>query len=264
MSHDDPGHGHQAPAMIRGTVAGLWRWPVKSMGGERVNALRVDGRGAGGDRTHAVTHEHKGAVKPLTAREAPRLLAWSAAYPFNLDAGLDPAHPPFAIVKAPNGHSFRWGDPRLRSALEDDLGRAVGLRRDVDGIQDLLRSLLLTTEASLRALGEELDGPIDLRRFRPNLHLETEAPAWAELGWEDAELAFEHGVRLRILHPCERCAIPTRHPDTQVKWPGLLKHLNAAHGQNFGVNARVLAAGRIAVGESFELRPASGSQASGR
>jgi uncharacterized protein YcbX len=242
--------------MIRGTVAGLWRWPVKSMAGERVNALRVDGRGAGGDRTHAVTREHKGAVVPLTAREAPRLLAWSAAYPFDLDARLDPAHPPFAVVNAPNGESFRWGDRRLRAALEADLGRPVGLRRDVDGIQDLRRSLLLTTEATLQALGEELGGPIDLRRFRPNLHLQADAQAWAELGWERAELAFEHGVRLRILHPCERCAIPTRDPETQVKWPGLLKHLAAAHEQSFGVNARVLSAGCVAVGESFTVRPA--------
>ena len=36
-------------------------------------------KGAGGDRTHAVLHEHKGEIKPLTAREAPRLLAWQAA-----------------------------------------------------------------------------------------------------------------------------------------------------------------------------------------
>ena len=32
--------------------------------------------------------------------------------------------------------------------------------------------------------------PIDLRRFRTNLHLDIDAPAWAELGWEGAELAF--------------------------------------------------------------------------
>ena len=73
-----------------GTVAGLWRWPVKSMAGEQVDALRVDGRGAGGDRTHAVLHEHKGRRKPLTAREAPRLLAWKAAYPFNRDGSVEP------------------------------------------------------------------------------------------------------------------------------------------------------------------------------
>jgi uncharacterized protein len=247
-----------------GTVAALWRWPVKSMGGERVRALRVDGRGAGGDRTHAVYHEHKGFSKPLTAREAPRLLAWHAAYPFNQDGSLDPSDPPHATVVAPDGHRYVWGDPRLRTALADDLGREVELVRNVDGIQDLERSLLLTTAASLGALGDELDGPIDLRRFRPNIHLELDAEPWAELGWERGELVFEGGVRVRLLHPCERCAIPTRHPDTQEKWPGLLRHLTARHGMAFGVNGRVLAGGRIAIGEQVRVLFATGSPATGR
>jgi uncharacterized protein YcbX len=247
-----------------GTVAGLWRWPVKSMAGERVNALRLDGRGAGGDRTHAVTHLHKGQRKPLTAREAPRLLAWHARYPFNLDGGIDPARPPFAIVTAPDGRSYRWGDPRLKHALAGDLGREIELTRDVAGIQDLPRTLLVTTEASLQALGDELGGPVDLRRFRPNVHLDLDAAGWEDLGWEDAELAFAGGVRLRLLHPCERCAIPTRHPDTQVKWPGLLKHLTVTHGQNFGINARVLTGGRLEAGEAVEIIPPSGSGLSGR
>jgi uncharacterized protein len=247
-----------------GTVAGLWRWPVKSMGGERVNALRVDGRGAGGDRTHAVLHEHKGERKPLTAREAPRLLAWKAGYPFNLDGGLDPRRPPFAIVSAPDGQRYRWGDPRLREALESDLGRPVWLRRDVAGIQDLPRTLLVTVQSTLDVLGEEMGGSIDLRRFRPNLHLDVDVPGWAELGWEGADLAFAGGVRVRLLHPCERCAIPTRHPDTQVKWPDLLKHLTAAHEMCFGINARVIAGGRVAAGEAVELIRASGSARSGR
>jgi MOSC domain-containing protein len=247
-----------------GTVLELWRWPVKSMAGERVDALRVDGRGAGGDRTHAVIHEHKGARKPLTAREAPRLLAWQARYPPNVDGGVDPARPPFAIVTAPDGRSFRWGDPRLRHALHDDLGREIDLARDVAGMQDLGRTLLITTEASLRALGEELGGPVDLRRFRPNVHLDLDAPGWDELAWEGRELAFAGGVRLRLLDPCERCAIPTRDPDTQVKWPGLLRYLHQAHEQNFGINARVITGGRIAAGEAVDLIPASGLPASGR
>ena len=237
-----------------GTLAALWRWPVKSMAGERVNALRVDGRGAGGDRTHAVLYEHKGEWKRLTAREAPRLLAWQATYPFNLDGGLDPARPPFAVVIAPDGHRYRWGDPRLRFALEDDLGRPVQLVRDVEGIQDLPRTLLVTLQPSLDALGEELEEPVDLRRFRPNLHLDIDVPGWSELGWEGGELAFEGGVRLRLLHPCERCAIPTRDPDTQAKWAGLLRHLNAAHEQVFGINARVVTGGRIAAGETVTLQ----------
>ena len=240
---------------VPGTIQGLWRWPVKSMAGERVNAMRVDARGAGGDRTHAVTHEHKGAVRPLTAREAPRLLAWSAAYPFDLDAELEPARPPYAIVTGPDGRSYRWDEPGLHSALEADLQRPVQLEPDPDGIQDLARSLLLTVQASLDSLGDELGGPVDLRRFRPNLHLALEAPAWAELRWEGAELAFSGGVRLQLLHPCVRCAIPTRHPDTQVKWPELLRHLERTHQRSFGINARVLVPGRIAAGETVEIRP---------
>jgi uncharacterized protein YcbX len=236
------------------TVAAMWRWPVKSMAGERVNAMRVDARGAGGDRTHAVLYEHKGEWRRLTAREAPRLLAWRAAYPFNLDGGLDPARPPFAVVISPDGHHYRWGDPRLRFALERDLERPVRLARDVEGIQDLPRTLLITLQSTLDALGEELGGPVDLRRFRTNLHLDLDVPGWSELGWQGGELAFEGGVRLRLLHPCERCAIPTRDPDTQVKWPDLLRHLNAEHQQVFGINARVVTGGRVAVGERVALQ----------
>jgi uncharacterized protein YcbX len=198
------------------------------MAGERVRSTRVDGRGAGGDRTHAVLHHHKGEWKPLTAREAPRLLAWRAAYPFAPDAGLHPERPPYALVTTPDRkHTYNWDDPRLRTALSEDLGREVRLRRDVAGIQDLERSLLITTEATRAALAQELGTELDLR--------------------------FAGGVVLRLLHPCVRCAIPTRDPATQQKWPELLRHLDARHQTLFGINARVLQAGRIAIGETLEM-----------
>jgi uncharacterized protein YcbX len=236
-----------------GTVAELWRYPVKSMGGESARSLRVDWRGAGGDRTHAVMDGATGDV-PLTAREARRLLAWTASYPFAPDAGLDPANPPVAQVVSPDGSRWSWTDPRLRRRLEDDLGRPVNLRRDVDGQQDLGQTLLVTTEATRAALEAELGAPVDLRRFRPNVHLDLDASPWVEEGWEGRRLAFESGVVVQLLHPCERCAIPNRDPDTQETWPELLRHLAAAHGNRFGTNARVLVAGRIAVGQSVELR----------
>ena len=233
----------------------LWRWPVKSMGGERVRSTRMDGRGVGGDRSHAVLHEHKGEWKPLTAREAPRLLAWRAAYPFAPDAGLRPEQPPYAQVTGPGGgRAFSWEDPRLRSALSQDLGREVRLLRDIAGIQDLERSLLITSEATRAALAEELGVPLDLRRFRTNLHLELDGVApWEEHGWEGATLRFAGGVVVRLLHPCIRCAIPTRDPDTQVKSPELLRHLAAQHDTLFGINARVLQSGRIAAGETVRI-----------
>jgi hypothetical protein len=112
------------------SVEGLFRRPVVGMAGERVNALRLDGRGVGGDRIHAVLHD---------GRPVESLPGWHAGYPFNLDAGLDPARPPFAIVTAPDGHRYRWGDPRLRAALEDHLGLPVELARDLHAVRPVTR-----------------------------------------------------------------------------------------------------------------------------
>jgi len=56
-----------------------------------------------------------------------------------------------------------------------------------------------------------------------------------------------------VTEACVRCAIPTRDPDTRAKWPGLLKHLAAEHGQGFGVLARVVAPGRVAAGASVHI-----------
>ncbi|HWT25493.1 MAG TPA: hypothetical protein VN213_18460 [Solirubrobacteraceae bacterium] len=107
-------------------------------------------RGVGGDRTHVVRAELKGGWRPLTACEAPRLLAWRATYPFAADASLRPDVPPLATVTGPDGRTRGWGDPRLRSALQADLGRPVRTRRDPRGVHDLERSVLVTTAASAR------------------------------------------------------------------------------------------------------------------
>src|SRR5690606_32301105 len=89
-----------ARARSTGRVTELHRWPVKSLAGEPVDVLRVDPRGAAGDRAHALTHTHKGATRLLTAREAPRMLAWSATY-----GGADVVHdgPPEPVLTAPDG-----------------------------------------------------------------------------------------------------------------------------------------------------------------
>ncbi|HEY8582304.1 MAG TPA: MOSC N-terminal beta barrel domain-containing protein, partial [Capillimicrobium sp.] len=194
-----------------GTVLELHRWPVKSMAGEPVERLRVDPRGAGGDRTHALTHVHKGAERRLTAREAPRLLAWRASY---AGADVDPAAPPEPSLTAPDGRTFAWGDDALAGALAEDLGRDVGLRRDVAGQQDLPDTLLITTAATLAAVEREMGQPVDLRRFRTNVHVELDAEAFAEDGWQGRRIRVGE-AEIELLHPCLRCVIPTRHPDNQ-------------------------------------------------
>jgi len=100
---------------------------------------------------------------------------------------------------------------------------------------------------------EDIATEVDARRFRTNLHLELDAEPWVELAWPGAEIELEGGTRLKIDDVCERCAIPTRDPDTQEKWPGLLRHLTAEHGQDFGVLARVIAPGRVHAGEHVRI-----------
>ena len=232
-----------------GTVAELHRWPLKSMGGEPVSELRIDERGAGGDRTYALFDGFKGRPRRLTAREAPRLLAWSASYG---GAAVDPAEPPAATLTAPDGRVYGADDAGLPAILAEDLKREVEVRRDVRGQQDLPQTLLLTTQSTLEALRGELGDDLDLRRFRTNVHAVLDAPAWAEHEWEGRPLRIGE-AELQALHACLRCVIPTRDPDTQAKMPQLLKHLNREHGAAFGLNVRPLAPARIRVGDPIVI-----------
>jgi uncharacterized protein YcbX len=231
-----------------GTVLSLHRWPVKSLAGEPAAALRLDARGVAGDRAHALFDEFKGAPRRLTVRQAPRMLLWSAAYADRPGDALDPGAVPPPRLTAPGGAAFAWDDPDLPAALADDLGRPVALRRDLALMQDLSDSLLITTQATLDAVSDALQHPLDLRRFRTNIHVELDAEAYAEERWEGRRLRVGDVV-LDLLHPCERCVIPTRDPDTTDKYPDLLRWLTREHAGLFGINARATGAGRIAVGD---------------
>jgi hypothetical protein len=211
-----------------GAVRALWRWPVKSMGGEPMPSVRVDGRGVGGDRTHAVLRRCETGWEPLKGRDAPGLGEWTAAYPFNIGANVDPSAPPYALVTAPGGGSYVWADPRLRCALEDQLGAPLQMQRDVHGVQVVERTVLVCW------------GDADPQALRANVHLDVDLDG----DWERGTLAFEHGVRMRLLAPCPRG----------------------------GMYARVIANGRVAAGETLVATPSassaapspSGSAASGR
>lgn len=220
-----------------GTVTELHRWPVKSLGGEPVDTLRVDARGVAGDRTHALFDSFKDAPRRLTIRQEPRLLAWSATYG-GADVAL--ADPPLATVTAPDGAVRTWDDPALPAALAADLGRDVVLRRDVAGQQDLERSVLITTQATLEAVAAELGyDALDLRRMRTNVHVDfgDTAGAFAEERWEGRQITIGAAAFV-LLHPCVRCVIPTRDPDSGAKDPRILRHLTREHGGLFGMNAR--------------------------
>jgi uncharacterized protein len=221
--------------MAHGTVLSLHRFPVKSMGGESLDALEVGEHGAEGDRRHAVWL--RGGRK-LTARVAPRMLAWHAS----LNGEL--------VVTAPDGRRFAWGG-ELEAAVREYLGKDVALVSDPRGLPDV-SGLHVTFEASRRRLEEEVGMALDLRRFRPNIHVEADAEPFAESGWEGRRLRIG-AAEVEIARPADRCAITIHDPDSLEQAPDVLRLINERHGTFFGVWAEARGAARIAVGDRVEL-----------
>lgn len=221
-----------------GRVAGLTTWAVKSMGGGRAHrSIAADATGLAGDRRHALVDlrpAHAGTV--LSARSVPGVLRWSAE---PQDGG--------PRVSGPDGRSWAWSDPDLPAALADDLGLPVGLRRDEGGHADLPRSVLVTTVASHREVERQTGGRLEPARWRTNLHLDLDAPAYAEDAWEGRRLHVGDVV-LRLLHPCQRCTIPTYAPGGLRRDPALLRFFAAERRGPFGINARVEVPGVLEAG----------------
>jgi uncharacterized protein YcbX len=221
--------------VARGTVLSLHRFPVKSMAGEPVEVAHVGEHGMEGDRRHAVWL--RGGRK-LTARVAPRMLAWRAT----LNGGL--------VVTAPDGREFAWGK-ELEAAVAEHLGKAVALVTDPHGLPDV-SGLHVTFEASRRRLEEELGFPIDVLRFRANVHVDLDAEPFAESGWEGRRLRVGD-AELELVRATDRCAITINDPATLEQAPEVLRTINERHGTFFGVWAEARGAARIAVGDPVEL-----------
>jgi uncharacterized protein YcbX len=242
-------------AVARGKLTRLFRWPVKSMRGEEIESAWVASHGLAGDRAYAlVDGDRDGVRRRLSARQVPDILEWSAAYPDDSDDAIDSADPPVPLVTAPDGRRFNLDDPELPAALASDLPRSVALRRAPSGEQDRPRTLLVTHEATRRAVAQELGRPLELRRFRPNLHLELDAEPFAEQGWTGRRIEVGEAT-LRIREPCERCAVPAREPDhPRQRWHGLLRWLAAEHEGAFGTIVTVERAGRVRRGDRVVVR----------
>lgn len=224
--------------MPAGTVLSLHRWPVKSMAGEDAQELELFEHGVRGDRQRALYWRGD---RRLTARAAPRMLAWSAR-----TNGAEP------ILTDPAGREWRWGDDGLEQAISDDLGKEVRLVEDPALMPDLADSILVTFEPTLQRLRSELDERVVLQRFRPNVHVQVDAEPFGEIEWEGRRMRIGD-ADLELLHPCIRCVMVTRDPQTQEAWPDLLRHLHNRHDSIFGINARPRNEATIRTGDPVEV-----------
>lgn len=113
---------HGAPVII-GTVAGLWRYPVKSMAGEACDSVTLGPRGVPGDRGWAVWDEQRQGI--TSAKRLPSLRACAVRYLAEPTIGEGS---PEVEVRLPDGRVFRSGMPGTSAPLSDYLGRPVSLR----------------------------------------------------------------------------------------------------------------------------------------
>jgi uncharacterized protein len=265
-----------------GAVVSLWRYPVKSMMGEELNAAEITERGLLGDRAYALVDSADG--KTATAknpRKWPRLFDFRATF-------IEPVRPaaelPPVRIALPDGTTVTSGQGDLDQTLSKALDREVTFRAaqggavnaeeywpDMEGLDhrdtvtdftlpegtffDVGMVHLLTT-ATLERLRELYpQGRFEVRRFRPNIvvQLTSGEKGFAENAWVGRTLAIGTAVRLNITGPCGRCVMTTLAQGDLPRDPGILRTAAQHNHVNVGVYAAVVRGGAIRRGDPVRI-----------
>jgi uncharacterized protein YcbX len=220
-------------------VAEIWRYPVKSMAGERLDSCTVAETGLEGDRRWAlVDGTANRAGKLLTIRQQERLLAYRASLKVS---GLE--------VVSPEGET-RPLDAGMVARLAAEASRPLTLR-ELEGANFDDSPVLIVNLASVAAFALQAGVPVDHRRFRANLYVDGLEPE-EEIGWL-GRLVATGDAEMEVVSRCERCVVITRDPDTTLATPELLRVLTDTHETCMGVYCRVKKPGRVAVGDQVHL-----------
>jgi len=229
-----------------GHIAALARFPVKSMGGEALDEAALGWSGIAGDRQWAFVKEPAHSRFPwFTGRDFSALNAWRAAYPDGADAKI--ATPQ---VTAPAGWSGAIDDPALLERLRHESGKAMSLLRLGRGAYDSL-PLSLVTAAHHKLVEGSHGSPIDPRRFRINLTIESDVPM-AQWAGERLRLG-EDGPEIAVTAPIERCVMITIDPETGERDPKVMRTVAQAFDNTYGMHANVVRPGMLRVGAAIRI-----------
>jgi uncharacterized protein len=227
-------------------VVQLWRYPVKSLGGEPLKSTRFELGGIPFDRHIAVLDSdplREG--RALTGRRQHRLLAYCAV-----------VRDGTVFVRTPSGaeHDARGGG-WLRE-LGDELGQPA-LLRSTDGPMHDDADILVLSAASIRALTVEYGAFVNPIRFRPNVIVDgPRLGAYDELAWPGSEFSIGDAV-LQVSKPCERCVLTTVDPESLESDPAFLKLVVQRHDGRFGAYCKVLRPGDVSIGDEWTVRVSS-------
>lgn len=283
--HTDPSPSSSSHVQV-GSVAALWRYPVKSMMGEELTSSDVTDRGLLGDRQFAVVDRATGKIGGAkNPRKWGNFFDFRAAYAEPPRAGA--TMPPVRIT-LPDGAAATTGQGDLDQVLSQAFGRDVALEEarsadksqgataeeywlDMAGLDyrdtvtdfempagtffDTAVVHLLTT-ATIDYLGALYpQGRFEARRFRPNIVISVpeEDDGFVENGWVGRTVGIGGNARLAITESCPRCVMITLPQGDLPKDSGILRTAAHHNGVNVGVYASVISGGTIRRGDAVSL-----------
>lgn len=210
------------------SVAELWRYPVKSLAGERLRRAVIGRDGIAGDR---VVHVEDGRGRVVTSRTHPMLLG--------LHATLGDDGEPF-VEGEPWASAEALTAVRLAAAEEEAI-LAAHLGRD--GFDVL--PLLVATDGAIAALG------VDHRRLRPNIVI-AGVEGLAERAWPGRRLRIGEAI-IAVAKLRGRCVMTTYDPDTQEQDMSVLRRIVTDFGGRMALDCDVVEGGIVSVGDAVEL-----------
>lgn len=205
----------------------LWRYPVKSMAGERLDRAWLGVDGIPGDRLLYVV-DGRGEI--LSARTKPRLLGHRAALGDDGDVLVD---------------GLPWDSPEVAALVRAAAGPDARLVRASGPERFDILPLLVATDGAIAAFGH------DLRRLRPNIVV-AGVDGLAERGWEGTLLAAGDAV-IALANLRGRCIMTTFDPDTLAQDVDVLRDIRSRFGGTLALNAWAGREGDVAVGDPAEL-----------
>jgi uncharacterized protein YcbX len=239
-----------------GAVEAIFRYPVKSMGGERLEVAELGWYGIEGDRRLAFRRMDDSSGMPwLTASKLPELLLFA---PHHREDGAPrdlPTH-----IRAPDGVEMPVFGEELAAEVGRRYGASVQMMQLRHGIFDEA-SISVIASDTVRQIGRLAGRSLDVRRFRPNVLVRLLRPTpFQEDEWLGGVLSFGEGddaPAIAVTMRDERCSMVNLDPDTARPAPEVLKAVVRAHQNTAGIYGAVTRIGRLAVGQTILLRAAT-------
>lgn len=208
-------------------VTEIWRYPVKTMAGEKLQRVRMGPLGIDGDR---VVHVENTLGRVITSRSHPRFLGHKGTL------GAD---------CAPLVDGQPWNSPEVAAEVVDIAGPGAKLVR-YDGIErfDVL-PLLVATDGAIAAFGH------DHRRLRPNIVIGG-VEGLTEREWPGGCLRIGK-VLIGVQDLRLRCIMTSYDPDTLVQEKEITRGIYRRFDGKLALNCFVIEGGEIAVGDEVQL-----------